>query len=754
MVIGVGVLGCADIAWRRMLPAFRADPAVQVVAVASRTGDRAAKFAAEFGCAAVEGYRGLLDRDDVDAVYLPLPSGLHATWIRRALDAGKHVLTEKPATTSTQDTASLVAKARSSGLVLMENFMFLHHSRHERVRRLVADGVTGAVRGFHSTFTIPARPAGDIRLDPSLGGGALLDNGAYPVRAAQLLLGPDLTVAGAHLTTDPRHGVDIAGSALLYRSDGVAAQLTFGMDHHYRNDYQVHGGSGLLSIDRAFTPPADQPTEITVAGRGRPRDAARRGPVREDRRRVRRRDPDGHLPGRRGDGAPGGADRRDPGTRQEGTGMRESKALLLEQVRKYHRENESDEFVPGTTPVLSSGAALDEEDRVALVEAALDMRIAAGVSARKFERQFARYFGLRKAHMTNSGSSANLLALSALTSPALEDRRLVPGDEVITVAAGFPTTVNPIIQNGLVPVFVDVELGTYNTTPERIEAAIGPRTRAIMVAHALGNPFAVAEVAEIADRHGLFLVEDNCDAVGSTYRGQLTGTFGDLATVSFYPAHHITTGEGGCVLTSNLALARIVEQLRDWGRDCWCEPGEDNTCRKRFDYQAGTLPGGYDHKYIFSHVGYNLKATDLQAALGLTQLAKVDDFGAARRRNWQRLRDGLEDVPGLLLPSPTPGADPSWFGFVITVLPQAPYTRAELVNFLESCKIGTRRFFGGNLTRHPAYLDQTFRVSGDLANSDLITERTFWVGVYPGLSIPMIDYVVECIREYVRAAGS
>src|SRR3954471_5068051 len=340
--------------------------------------------------------------------------------------------------------------------------------------------------------------------------------------------------------------------------------------------------------------------------------------------------------------------------------MRESKAFILELVRKYHQEITSDEFVPGTTPVLSSGAALDEEDRVALVEAALDMRIAPGVSARTFERKFARFLGLRKAHLTNSGSSANLLALSALASPALEDRRLRPGDEVVTVAAGFPTTVNPIYQNGLVPVFVDVEMGTYNTTPERVEAAIGPRTRAIMIAHALGNPYAVAEIADIAQRHGLFLVEDNCDAVGSTYRGQLTGTFGDLSTVSFYPAHHITTGEGGCVLTSTLALARIVEQLRDWGRDCWCEPGEDNTCRKRFDYQLGTLPHGYDHRYIFTHVGYNLKATDLQAALGLTQLAKLPDFGEARRRNWQRLREGLDDLPGLLLPSPTPDADPSW----------------------------------------------------------------------------------------------
>ncbi len=434
--------------------------------------------------------------------------------------------------------------------------------------------------------------------------------------------------------------------------------------------------------------------------------------------------------------------------------MTESKARILEQVRKYHQENAKDEFVPGVTPVLSSGAALDEEDRVALVEAALDMRIAAGVSARRFEREFAATFGLRKAHLTNSGSSANLLALSALTSPSLEDHRLVAGDEVVTVAAGFPTTVNPIVQNGLVPVFVDIELGTYNTTPERVAAAIGPRTRAIMVAHALGNPFMATEIAALAEEHGLFLVEDNCDAVGSTYDGRMTGTFGDLSTVSFYPAHHITTGEGGCVLTSNLALARIVEQLRDWGRDCWCEPGEDNTCFKRFDYQMGTLPQGYDHKYIFSHVGYNLKSTDLQAALGLSQLAKLADFGAARRRNWRRLREGLDDVPGLRMPEATPGSDPSWFGFVMTVLPDAAYTREGLVSFLESRRIGTRRFFGGNLTRHPAYLDAPHRVVGDLANSDVVTEHTFWVGVYPGLTTQMIDYVIDSVREFACAAGS
>lgn len=428
--------------------------------------------------------------------------------------------------------------------------------------------------------------------------------------------------------------------------------------------------------------------------------------------------------------------------------MTSKRDRILELVSEYHRESDNKEFTPGVTRLLASGAVLNEEDRVGLVEAALEMRIAAGTSSQRFERRFAKYFGLRKAHLTNSGSSANLLALSALTAPELEDRQLRPGDEVITVAAGFPTTVNPILQNGLVPVFVDIELGTYNTTPERVAAAIGPRTKAIMMAHSLGNPFAVREIAELADQHELFLIEDNCDAVGSRYAGKPTGTFGDLATVSFYPAHHITMGEGGCVLTDNLALARLVESLRDWGRDCWCEPGEDNKCFKRFDQQLGTLPHGYDHKYIFSHVGYNLKSTDLQAALGLSQLDRVEEFGAARRRNWRRMREALDGVPGLLLPEPTPEADPSWFGFVLTVLPEASYTRRELVAFLESRRISTRRFFGGNLTRHPAYRDVHYRVHGDLTNSDIVTESTFWVGVYPGLTEEMIDYMIESITEF------
>ncbi|MGW0965789.1 lipopolysaccharide biosynthesis protein RfbH [Streptomyces sp. NPDC002516] len=434
--------------------------------------------------------------------------------------------------------------------------------------------------------------------------------------------------------------------------------------------------------------------------------------------------------------------------------MSDRKDLILEGVRDYHREaSPHREFVPGTTEIWPSGAVLDENDRAALVEAALDMRIAAGTSSRKFESAFARRLKRRKAHLTNSGSSANLLAVSALTSHTLEDRRLKPGDEVITVAAGFPTTVNPILQNGLVPVFVDVDLTTCNATADRVAAAIGPKTRAIIIAHALGNPFPVTEIAQLAEQHDLFLIEDNCDAVGSLYDGKLTGTFGDMTTVSFYPAHHLTMGEGGCVLTGNLALARIVESLRDWGRDCWCEPGENDRCLKRFKYQLGTLPAGYDHKYIFSHVGYNLKATDIQAALGLTQLAKLDSFIEARRRNWQRLREGLDGVPGLLLPEPTPRSEPSWFGFVITVDPEAPFSRAELVEFLEDRKIGTRRLFAGNLTRHPAYTDQPHRVVGELTNSDLITEHTFWIGVYPALTDEMLDYVTASIKEFVAARG-
>lgn len=432
------------------------------------------------------------------------------------------------------------------------------------------------------------------------------------------------------------------------------------------------------------------------------------------------------------------------------TSIEKTKAQLLDAVRDYHEAVQPDRrFKPGETPLYSSGPVFDEEDRAALVEAALDMRIVAGRSARAFESRFSRLLGVRKSHLVNSGSSANLLAVSALTSPQLGDRRLRPGDEVVTVAAGFPTTVNPLLQNGLVPVFVDVELGTYNATPDRIAAAIGPRTRAIVLAHTLGNPYQVNEIAALAREHDLWLVEDNCDALGSTYDGQLTGTFGDISTLSCYPAHHITMGEGGVVSTSDMKLARIVESMRDWGRDCWCHPGEDDRCAKRFQWQLGTLPEGYDHKYIYSHVGYNLKATDTQAALGITQLDKLPDFISTRRRNWQRLHDALTGVPGLLLPTPTPGSDPSWFGFVLTVEPHARFSRRELVAFLEGRKIGTRQLFAGNLTRHPAYLDTHYRVVGDLTNSDIITENTFWIGVHPGLTDEMIDYMAGSVLEFV-----
>jgi len=434
--------------------------------------------------------------------------------------------------------------------------------------------------------------------------------------------------------------------------------------------------------------------------------------------------------------------------------MSDRKAALLDETRKYHQDVvDGGSFVPGVTEIWPSGAVLDADDRAALVDAALDMRIAAGVSSRRFESAFARKLGIRKAHLTNSGSSANLLAVTSLTSPMLEDARLRPDDEVITVAAGFPTTVNPVLQNGLVPVFVDVDLGTYNTTPERIERAIGPRTRAIALAHTMGNPYQAAEIAELAAQHELFLIEDNCDALGSEYRGQVTGTFGDLATVSFYPAHHLTMGEGGCVLTPNLVLARIVESLRDWGRDCWCAPGESDTCLKRFKLQLGTLPAGYDHKYVYSHVGYNLKGTDMQAALGLSQLSKLDYFTAVRRRNWRRLRESLDGIPHLLLPEATPNSEPSWFGFVITVDAEAPFSRRDMVRFLEDRKIGTRQLFAGNLTRHPAYESQRYRVVGDLTNSDVVTEQSFWIGVYPALTDEMIDYVVATIREFVSGRG-
>ena len=406
-------------------------------------------------------------------------------------------------------------------------------------------------------------------------------------------------------------------------------------------------------------------------------------------------------------------------------------------------------FVPGVSPIPVSGRVFDADDLVSLTHATLDFWLTTGRFADQFETQLARTVGVRHALLCNSGSSANLLALAALTSPSLGDDRLLPGDEVVTVAAGFPTTVNPILQNGLTPVFVDIELGTYDADPARIAAAMGPRTRAIMLAHTLGNPFNLDAIRAVADAHNLWFIEDNCDALGAQYRGQSTGTFGDLATLSFYPAHHITTGEGGAVLTSQPKLKKIVESFRDWGRDCWCAPGKTDTCGKRFDWQLGDLPAGYDHKYIYAHVGYNLKATDMQAAIGVSQLAKLPRFIEARRRNWRRLREGLQHAGEfLILPEPTPQSDPSWFGFALTVRPSAPFTRHELVQFLESRRIGTRLLFGGNLLRQPAYRQIQHRVVGDLANTDLVMANTFWFGVYPGITDPMVDYVIESVDEF------
>ena len=427
---------------------------------------------------------------------------------------------------------------------------------------------------------------------------------------------------------------------------------------------------------------------------------------------------------------------------------------ILQQVAAYTLEAFAPQaFVPGQTAIPVAGRVFDATDVSSLVDSALDFWLTTGRFAHQFEREFARFLGVRHAILCNSGSSANLLAISALTSPKLADRRLQPGDEVITVAAGFPTTINPIIQNGLVPVFLDIELGTYNMAVQQLEEAISPRTRAIMMAHTLGNPFDLDTVLDVVKRHNLWLIEDNCDALGSTYRGKLTGTFGDMSTVSFYPAHHMTMGEGGCVVTDRPKLKVLIESFRDWGRDCWCEPGKDNTCGKRFDWQLGDLPYGYDHKYIYSHIGYNLKATDMQAAIGVSQLKKLPEFIATRKRNWQALYDGLQPLEEhLLLPQTTPHSDPSWFGFPLTIRSTAPFARPELIRFLSQHKIDTRLLFSGNLTHQPAYRHINHRVVGKLTQTDLVTHRSFWIGVYPGLTPEMIQYVIDVLKTWIKKA--
>lgn len=421
-------------------------------------------------------------------------------------------------------------------------------------------------------------------------------------------------------------------------------------------------------------------------------------------------------------------------------------------VREYYQQQFANgTFTAGTDLVHYAGRVFDDEELRNLVDASLDFFLTANRYSDRFEAEFAEYLDLSHTLLVNSGSSANLLALTALTSPKLGDRRLRPGDEVVTIAAGFPTTVAPALQNNLVPVFVDVNLGDYTANPDQLREAIGPRTRAIMMAHTLGVPFDLDVVTELARAHDLWVVEDNCDALGSRYRGKLTGTFGHFGTVSFYPAHHITMGEGGCVVTDDDQLARIVRSHRDWGRDCYCAGGENNTCGTRFTQQFGTLPRGFDHKYVYSHIGYNLKMTDLQAAIGCAQLPKLEGFVARRRANFDRLLCALRPYGDrLILPSATPHSEPSWFGFLITVREDAGFTRDEIVAFLEQRRIETRALFAGNLLRHPAFQGIPHRTIGNLANTDVVMNRTFFVGVYPGLDEARLDYMVSVFERFLR----
>lgn len=428
------------------------------------------------------------------------------------------------------------------------------------------------------------------------------------------------------------------------------------------------------------------------------------------------------------------------------------KAQILSLVREYYQVQFANrDFDPARDLVHYAGRVFDADELCNLVDASLEFYLTANRYAEQFEAAFARYLGLSHTLLVNSGSSANLVALTALTSPKLGKRRLQPGDEVITVAAAFPTTVTPILQNGLVPVFVDVNLGDYTAIPERLVEAVGPRTRAIMMAHTLGVPFDLDVATALVKEHDLWLIEDNCDALGSRYRGKLTGTFGHFATFSFYPAHHITMGEGGCVATADSKLARIALSIRDWGRDCFCRGGESNTCGKRFAQQFGTLPFGYDHKYVYSHLGYNLKLTDMQAAIGCAQLEKLNGFIARRKANFEVLMEILKPYEDrLILPRAPEHADPAWFGFPITVREDAGFTRNDLTRFLEANRIETRNLFSGNLLRHPAFQDIPHRVVGDLTNTDVVTKQTFFVGVYPGIDEAQLDYMADVFGRFMR----
>jgi CDP-6-deoxy-D-xylo-4-hexulose-3-dehydrase len=441
---------------------------------------------------------------------------------------------------------------------------------------------------------------------------------------------------------------------------------------------------------------------------------------------------------------------------QDEAGLR---GLILDLVGTYARQYHAPKpFVAGESPVPVSGKVYGEADMRSLVDSALDFWLTTGRFNDAFETKLAERIGVKHLLTTNSGSSANLLALSSLTSHYLRGDALKAGDEVITVATGFPTTVNPSLQYGLVPVFVDVDIPTYNIAPSMIEAAVSDRTRAIMIAHTLGNPFDLAEVMRVAEKYDLWVVEDCCDALGATYDGRAVGTFGDIGTLSFYPAHHITMGEGGAVFTDKPRLKRVIESMRDWGRDCWCAPGKDNTCGKRFARKLGDLPMGYDHKYTYSHVGYNLKITDMQAAVGLSQLDRADEFIAARRRNFGLLTEAFRSLEDLfILPVATPRSDPSWFGFPLTLRRDAPFSRDQLVQYLDAHRIGTRLLFGGNLIRQPYMRDRNYRVVGELTNADMVTDQTFWIGLFPGIGEDHIAYMKDTVEAFVaghRGAGS